>query len=100
MKYKLAYAEAGLKLRESEKIDIKGRRQRIEAYEVIGIKDPFEDRKKASQSFAHEYQQVQNLIEISCDVILPVEAMAASIGHSKMVAIFAYAIATSLNVPE
>ena len=100
MKYKLAYAEAGLKLRESEKIDIKGRRQRIEAYEVIGIKDPFEDRKKVSQSFAHEYQYVHNLIEIPSDVILPVEALDGSIGHSKMVAIFAYAIATSFNLPE
>ena len=100
MKYKLAYAEAGMKLRESEKIDIKGRRQRIEAYEVIGIKDPFEDRKKVSQSFAHEYQYVHNLIEIPSDVILPVEALDGSIGHSKMVAIFAYAIATSFNLPE
>src|SRR5437899_12192752 len=31
MKYKLAYAEAGMKLREGERIDIKGRRQSIEA---------------------------------------------------------------------
>src|SRR2546430_5160811 len=30
MKFKLAYAEAGLKLRASEKLNIKGRRQRID----------------------------------------------------------------------
>src|SRR5207302_2899258 len=41
-----------------------------------------------------------NLIEIPSDVILPVEALDGSIGHSKMVAIFAYAIATSFNLPE
>src|SRR5256886_1299189 len=84
MKFKLAYAEAGLKLRASEKLNIKGRRQRIEAYEVIGVKDPFEDRKKVSQGFAHEYQYVQNLIQIPSDVILPVEALDGSIGHSKI----------------
>jgi len=100
MKFKVAYAEAGLKIRESEKIDIKGRRQRIEAYEVIGIKDPFEDRKKVSQGFAHEYQYVQNLIQIPSDVVLPVEALDGSIGHSKMVAIFAYALATYFNLPD
>src|SRR5881628_857961 len=100
MKFKLAYAEAGLKLRASEKINIKGRRQRIEAYEVIGVKDPFEDRKKVSQGFAHEYQYVQNLIQIPSDVILPVEALDGSIGHSKMVAIFAYTIATYFNLPD
>src|SRR2546428_12998491 len=97
MKYKLAYAEAGMKLRESEKIDIKGRRQRIEAYEVIGIKDPFEDRKKVSQSFAHEYQYVHNLIEIPSDVILPVEALDGTIAHSRMVAIFAYPMPPPFN---
>ena len=100
MKFKLAYAEAGLKLRESETINIRGRRQRIEAYEVIGIKDPFEDRKKVSQSFAHEYQYVQNLIQIPSDVVLPVEALDGSIGHSKMVAIFAYVLATYFNLPD
>ena len=100
MKFKLAYAEAGLKIRESEKIDIRGRRQRIEAYEVIGIKDPFEDRKKVSQGFAHEYEYVQNLIQIPADVVLPVEALDGSIGHSKMVAIFAYALATHFNLPD
>jgi HD-GYP domain-containing protein (c-di-GMP phosphodiesterase class II) len=100
MKFKVAYAEAGLKIRESEKIDIKGRRQRIEAYEIIGMKDPFADRKKVSQGFAHEYQYVQNLIQIPSDVILPVEALDGSIGHSKMVAIFAYALATYFNLPD
>src|SRR5712692_8175069 len=100
MKFKLAYAEAGLKLRASEKLNIKGRRQRIEAYEVIGVKDPFEDRKKVSQGFAHEYQYVQNLIQIPSDVILPVEALDGSIGHSKMVAIFAYTLATYFNLPD
>jgi HD-GYP domain-containing protein (c-di-GMP phosphodiesterase class II) len=100
MKFKLAYAEAGLKLRASEKINIKGRRQRIEAYEVIGVKDPFADPKKVSQGFAHEYQYVQNLIQIPSDVILPVEALDGSIGHSKMVAIFAYALATYFNLPD
>ncbi|MEK6604619.1 MAG: adenylate/guanylate cyclase domain-containing protein, partial [Nitrospirota bacterium] len=49
---KLAYAEAGLKIRENETINIRGRRQRIEAYEVVGIKDPFDDRKKVSLKFA------------------------------------------------
>ena len=99
-KVKLAYAEAGLKIRESEKINIRGRRQRIEAYEVIGIKDPFEDTKKVSQKFAQEYRYVQNLLQIPGDVTLPVEALDGSIGHSKMVAIFAYALASYFGLPD
>ncbi len=97
---KLAYAEAGLKIRESEKINIRGRRQRIEAYEIIGLKDPFEDTKKVSQKFAQEYRYVQNLLQIPGDVTLPVEALDGSIGHSKMVAIFAYALASYFGLPD
>jgi len=97
---KLAYAEAGLKIRESEKINIKGRRQRIEAYEIVGIKDPFDDRKKVSQKFAQEYRYVQNLLQIPAEVTLPVEALDGSLGHSKMVAIFAYALATHFGLTD
>ncbi len=100
MKFKLAYAEAGIKIREIEKINIRGRRQRIEAYEVIGIKDPFEDRNKVSQKFSQEYRYVLNLLQIPSDVTLPVEALDGSIGHSKMVAIFAYALATYFSLPD
>jgi adenylate cyclase len=100
MKFKLAYAEAGIKIREFEKINIRGRRQRIEAYEVIGIKDPFEDRNKVSQKFSQEYRYVLNLLQIPSDVTLPVEALDGCIGHSKMVAIFAYALATYFGLPD
>ncbi len=99
-KFKLAYAEAGLKIRESEKINIRGRRQRIEAYEIIGIRDPFEDPKKVSQKFSQEYRYVQNLLQIPSDVTLPVEALDGSIGHSKMVAIFAYALASYFGLTD
>ncbi len=97
---KLAYAEAGLKIRENETINIRGRRQRIEAYEVIGIKDPFDDRKKVSLKFAQEYRYVQNLLQIPADVTMPVEALDGSLGHSKMVAIFAYAMASYFGLTD
>ena len=41
--FKLAYAEAGLKLREHGTIAVKGKRQRVEAYELMGMKDPLAD---------------------------------------------------------
>jgi HD-GYP domain-containing protein (c-di-GMP phosphodiesterase class II) len=100
MNFKLAYAEAGTKIRENEKINIRGRRQRIEAYEVIGLKDPFEDRHKVSQKFSREYRYVLDLLQIPSDVTLPVEALDGSIGHSKMVAIFSYALATYFGLPD
>ena len=99
-KAKLSYAEASIKIHEQDSINIKGRRQRIEAYEVAGIKDPLDDRSKVSQRFAEEYRPVADLIQIPEDVLLPVEALDGSIGHGKMVAIFAYAIAGYLGLSD
>jgi HD-GYP domain-containing protein (c-di-GMP phosphodiesterase class II) len=99
-KLKLAYAEASLKIHEYEKINIRGRRQRIEAYEVIGIKDPLTNRDKVTPQFTEKYGYIADLLQIPEDVLLPVEALDSGIGHGKMVAIFAYAIAENLGLAE
>lgn len=99
-KAKLSYAEASLKIREQNSINIRGRRQRIEAYEITGIKDPLDDRSKVSRRFAEQHRTVADLIKIPEDVLLPVEALDGSIGHGKMVAIFSYAIAGYLGLSD
>jgi HD-GYP domain-containing protein (c-di-GMP phosphodiesterase class II) len=97
---KIAYAEASIKMRENDKINIRGRRQRIEVYEVLGIKNPLDDRNKVSEDFARQYRHVADMIQIPEDVLLPVEALDGSIGHGKLVAIFSYAIASCLGLAE
>lgn len=97
---KLGYAEAGLKVREADKLAVKGRRRRVEAFEIIGLKDPLEDRAKIPQKFYDEFRAVADLIKIPSDIILPVEAMDGSIGHSKVVAVLSYALGQALGLPE
>lgn len=41
--YKVAYAEAGIQMKDNATISVRGRRQRVEAYEVTGFKDPLEN---------------------------------------------------------
>lgn len=98
--FKVAYAEAGMKMRELEKISVKGKRQRVEAFEVIGIKDILLNRDKIPQSFSQEFAHVTDLITIPSDVVLPVEALDGSLGHSKMVALVAYAVANAFGLPD
>lgn len=100
MPVKVAYAEAGMKVKEAEKISVKGKRRRIEAYEVIGLKDPFENRDIIPQSFYDEYRTVAEGIPIPNDVILPMEAMDGSIGHSKLVATISFALANFFRLSE
>lgn len=97
---KMGYAEAGLKVREADTLAVKGRRRRVEAFEVIGLKDPLEDRAKIPQKFYDEYRAVADLIKIPPDIILPVEAMDGSVGHSKVVAVLSYALGQALGLPE
>lgn len=93
MTIKVAYADAGMKLKEAQQISVKGKRNRVEVFEVVGLKNPLDDRDKFPQRFSEEYKSVLDLIPIPDDVILPVEALDASIGHAKVVATIAYAIA-------
>lgn len=97
---KLAYAETGMKLKEMEKISVKGKRNRVEAYEVVGLKDPLKNREKVPERVYEEYHKAMDLIQVSDDVLLPVEAMDGSIGHGKVVALLSFAVATMLGISE
>ncbi len=97
---KVAYAEAGMKAHEAERLNVKGKRQRVEAFEVIGLKDPLLDRDKIPQKFYDEFNPAVDLIKVPADVVLPIEALDGSIGHSKTVAILCYAMAQALGLQE
>jgi putative nucleotidyltransferase with HDIG domain len=97
---KVAYAEAGMKAHEAERLNVKGKRQRVEAFEVIGLKDPLMDRDKIPQKFYDEFRSAVDLIKVPADVVLPVEALDGSIGHSRTVALLSYAMAQALGLPE
>lgn len=98
--FKVAYAEAGLQLKDQERISVKGRRQRVEVYEAIGLRDPLRDPRKIPATFYADYRGVGDLIKIPNDIILPVEAMDNSIGHSRVVAVLSYALAGLLDIGE
>jgi adenylate cyclase len=97
---KVAFAEATIKKEEYDKIKVKGRKQRVAAYEVMGIRDVILDRKKIPAAFYEVYHHVEDLIKIPENVVFPVEALDGSIGHSKVVALLSYALASELGVPE
>lgn len=98
--FKMAYADAGIKAHESERISVKGKRNRVEAFEVIGLKDPLLDRDKIPQTFYDEFHAVLDQIKIPPDLVLPVEALDGSIGHSKTVALLSFALGQTLGLQE
>jgi adenylate cyclase len=100
--FKVAYAEARLRLDSNPNgtISIKGKRKRVEAFEVVGLRDPLADREKIPDGFYNEYRHVAGRIQVPADLILPVEARDARIGHATTVAVLSYAIADVLGFAD
>ena len=98
--FKVAYAEARMRLDINGTISIKGKRKRVEAFEVVGLRNPLADREKFPEGFYNEYRHCAERIQVPADLILPIEARDARIGHSTAVAVIAYAIADVLSIPD
>jgi class 3 adenylate cyclase len=95
---KLAYADANIKRDEFEKIQLKGKLQRIVVYEVKGIKDRWKDPKVIPPAVAAKYGPAESFIEVPGEVVLAVEALDGAVGHCRVVALLSYAIADRLGL--
>jgi HD-GYP domain-containing protein (c-di-GMP phosphodiesterase class II) len=98
--FKVAYAEARMRLDSNGTISVKGKRKRVEAFEVVGLRDPLSDREKFPEGFYNDYKHVADRIQVPADLILPIEARDARIGHATTVAIISYAIADVLGFAD
>jgi adenylate cyclase len=96
---KLAYAEANIEKESLGRIeDISS--GSITAYEVIGTRNPLLDERRVPRKFSEKYARAEGLIGIPADLILPIEAIDGSVGHSRVVAVLSYAMAETLGLDE
>jgi class 3 adenylate cyclase len=98
--FKIAYAEAGLSVKEHDNISVKGKRKRVEAFEVLGMKDPLMDSKKIPQALYDQYNYIGDLINIPDDITLPSEVLDGSVGQSRVVAALSFILADNLGLSE
>jgi len=97
---KLAYADANIKKDEFETIQLKGKLQKVTVYEVIDIKDRWNDPAIIPPGVAEKYRRAEAHIEVPEDLVLSVEALDGSVGHCRVVALLSYAIADHLRLNE
>jgi HD-GYP domain-containing protein (c-di-GMP phosphodiesterase class II) len=100
VEFKVAYAEARLRLDSDGTISVRGKRKRVEAFEIVGLRDPLADREKIPEGFYNQYRCCVDRIQVPADLILPIEARDARIGHSTTVAVLAYALADALGLSD
>ena len=97
---KLAYADANIKRDEFEKIQLKGKLQKITVYAVNALKDRWNDPAVIPPAIAAAYSAAESHIEIPENVVLAVEALDGAIGHCRVVALLSYALADRLKLNE
>jgi len=97
---KLAFAESVLRRDEDSKIRLKGRRQAVAAYRVLGVRDVLRDREKLPTPLADRYRPIEERIEVPAELALRVEALDGSIGHARVVSLLSYAVAEELGMPD
>jgi HD-GYP domain-containing protein (c-di-GMP phosphodiesterase class II) len=98
---KIKFAELALKTEHIKEVPIKGRIKPSHLYKVIAVKNPLYDQEIIPKSLFNLYfNEIERLIKYPEDIILPVECLDASIGHSRIVGFLAYIIADKLNLPD
>lgn len=97
---KLAYADANIKRDDFEKIQLKGKLQKVVVYEVTGIKDRWMDSRVIPSAVADRYRAAEAFIEVPEDAVMPVEALDGAVGHCRVVALLSYAIADLMGLNE
>jgi HD-GYP domain-containing protein (c-di-GMP phosphodiesterase class II) len=95
---RLGFADANLKKEEFEKIAIKGKKDRMAVYRVIGLNDNMLNRSKIPEVFYSKYNGITSKLNIPDEVILPIESIDGRVGHGKMVANIAYAMADVMEL--
>lgn len=97
---KLAYADANFKKDEYEKIQLKGKLARITVYELTGLKERWKERAVVPADVAEKYGPLLSQIELPEELVLSVEALDGSVGHSRVVALISYALGDRLKLNE
>jgi len=100
-KVKLAYADTTLKMNQMDAVSIRGKKDRLYLYEVLGLKKPLADREKIPQELSDQYQEeVDKLLPYPEDLLLPVESIDGSVGHSRVVGFLSFAVADVLGLTD
>lgn len=95
---KLAYADVSLKMNQMDAVTVRGKKDRLHLYEVLGLKNPLLATDTIPQELHEKYFQVlDETFAYPEDIILPMEVTDGSVGHARVVGFFCYALADLLG---
>ena len=74
--------------------------QVLRAFEVIGLKDPLADARRLPRAAQAYFQAMLKTQGLSRDLLLPIESLNGSIGHSQVTAALSYYLADSMGLAD
>ena len=90
---KLAYAETAVKLEKTRDVNIRGRRNTVHLFEMVGFKNPIHHCKSLPPQMLEDLDaRLRKFVNYPEDLILPVECIDGSVGFSRLTGFTAFLI--------
>ena len=81
-------------------VTVKGKKARLTAYEVLGLKDPFYDKGRLPLGVAGTYRRFASEIGLPEEWMLSIEALEGTLGHSQVTAGLSAAMAEAMGLDD
>ncbi|PIP84292.1 MAG: hypothetical protein CO113_17290 [Elusimicrobia bacterium CG_4_9_14_3_um_filter_62_55] len=81
-------------------VTVKGKKERVAVFEVIGLRDPLDDPKRVPTSLAESFASASKGLWLPREQVLSVEAVEGSIGHAAIVAAISSAMGRKAGLDE
>lgn len=98
---KVAYAETAVLMEQTRDLKVRGRRNTVHLYEIVGFKNPIQECTQLPRHLLLDIEpKLENLVTYPEDFILPVECLDGSVGFSRLTGITAFLIADKLGMVD
>lgn len=81
-------------------VTVKGKKERVAVFEVLGLRDPLDDPKRVPLAIAESFARASKGLWLPREQVLSVEAVEGSIGHAQVTAALASAIGRAAGLEE
>lgn len=81
-------------------VDIKGKKDRIAAFELLGLRDPLDDHLRVPRAAVRLFEELSEGLPLPAEVLLPLEALEGAMGHAKVTAALSALLARAAGFDE
>lgn len=81
-------------------VEIRGKRHRVSAFEVLGLKDPLDDAARIPRSAARTFEELAKVVRLPVEAIQPLEAAGGELGHGQITAALAAAMTEAMGLGD